>query len=237
MAERTTFFIVDRKLLSDPIWLKEPFTYGQAWIDLIGRANFADRDHFYKGVCQHVERGQIATSILELSNRWHWSRKKTSRFLDVLEMSQMVSQKRTSMGTTITLENYGFYQDVGTTKGTTKEQQKNIKRTTEGTHNNKVNKENKENNISPEIPSREVVSTFISKMGFNVDADKFCDYYEACEWTDSKGKPIRDWKRMVRTWDNNKPVVYQAKTPQTPMEKMLAELKEKKAKEAATNDD
>lgn len=198
MADRTTFFTIDRKLLSDPMWLREPFTYGQAWIDLIGRANFADKSHIYKGAYQQVKRGQLPTSILELSTRWHWSRKKTSNYLNALERAHMITQKRTSNGTTLTIENYGFYQDRVTTKRTTKEQRKNIGRTSEDTHNNKENKENKENHISRR-PSVEEIGGYASSIGADVDPQEFYDYYAAADWT-AGGRPINDWKALLRSW-------------------------------------
>ena len=46
-----------------------------------------------------------------------------------------MSKKGTSKGTTVTIENYRVYQDEGTTKDTSKEQQKDNKKTTEGTSN------------------------------------------------------------------------------------------------------
>jgi hypothetical protein len=40
--ERTTFFKIDRKLLESEWWVSEPFSKPQAWVDLIGLANYGD---------------------------------------------------------------------------------------------------------------------------------------------------------------------------------------------------
>ena len=42
MGQKTSFFTIDRKLLEEELWLAEPFTKGQAWLDLIGRASYKD---------------------------------------------------------------------------------------------------------------------------------------------------------------------------------------------------
>lgn len=227
MADRTTFFTIDRKLLNDALWLSEPFTRGQAWVDLIGRCNFADKTHLYKGMMQEVKRGQIPTSTLELATRWKWSRGKVSRFLDALQMNGMITQKRTTNGTIITVENYSFYQDRQTANDTTNGQRM-IQRTDNGrTYNNKGNKENKENNISS--PSREEVRGYVSSMGFSFNADEFCDTYEETGWKDAKGQPIRNWRALCRKWNSTQPVTY--KKEPTAMEKIMAEIKARKEAE------
>ena len=39
---------------------------------------------------------------------------------------------------------------------------------------------------------------------YDVDAEMFIDYYEANGWVQGKGKPIKDWKACIRTWDRNR---------------------------------
>lgn len=92
----------------------------------------------------HFKRGVVYKSILSLSDRWGWDRKKTRRFLDTLEGEKMVTTVTTTKGTTITIVNYGFYQDSGTTDGTTDNssvgQQLPISNNTNNSNNvNKVN--------------------------------------------------------------------------------------------------
>lgn len=199
-----TFFKVYRSLLDDPLWLSEPFTYGQAWVDLIGRANFADKDNFYRGRYQQIKRGQIATSQQELADRWKWSRHKVNTFLRNIECAGMVTTKSTTFGTTITIEKYALYQDARTTKGTTKEPRKDIGGTSEGhrediggTQNKKEKKERREEGIY--IPSRGDLASFIESEGLNADPDDVFDYYEAVGW-EIGGKPIKDWRAVVRRW-------------------------------------
>lgn len=110
---------VHRKVQDCWVWNEKPFSKGQAWIDLLLLANHRDKKIVIEGIPTVIERGQFYTSLVKLSNRWGWDRRKTSRFLDCLERDLMLEQKRTPNGTTITLVNYGVYQDIGTPNGTT----------------------------------------------------------------------------------------------------------------------
>ena len=108
MGDRTTFFTIDRKLLEDELWLSEPFTKGQAWLDLIGRASYKDTEE--------LKRGEIITTERELASRWHWQPSKVHRFLGWLEGEGMItwsrewSAERSRKWSRLRLEKYGVYQ-------------------------------------------------------------------------------------------------------------------------------
>ena len=107
-----------RTLFESELWLGYPFTPGQAWIDLIGLANYAETEHFFRGQVQVVKRGQIATSEAYLAKRWHWSRSRVRRYIKMLEKLKMCTAIRTADGTTLTVENYDKYQSVRPTLDT-----------------------------------------------------------------------------------------------------------------------
>lgn len=117
MGEPTTYFKIDRSLLSSELWLSEPFTKAQAWIDLIGRANYSETQHFYGSKVVTLKRGQLITSTNALAQRWGWNRKKVVNFLKALETAKMVTAEGSAEGTTLTIENYDKFQLSGTTKG------------------------------------------------------------------------------------------------------------------------
>ena len=108
-----------RSLQSCCLWEGEKFTKGQAWVDLLLMANHADKKILYEGEIVTVHKGQFITSILKLSDKWKWDRKKTAKFLDLLEKEKMVTTNRTTHGTTITVINWEKYQCDGATDGTT----------------------------------------------------------------------------------------------------------------------
>lgn len=112
MGDRTTFFTIDRRLLEDKLWTAEPFTKGQAWVDLIGRASYKDGELTKRGELIITERG--------LAERWKWPKPKVRRFLEWLEKEGMITRtkmrtkNRSGYRTKINVEKYSFYQDVRT---------------------------------------------------------------------------------------------------------------------------
>ena len=77
---RKGWIILWHKLADNPIWLEEPFTRGQAWVDLLLMASTQETDH----------PGAVCCSRMYLSRRWRWSHHKVTRFLERLEQDGMV---------------------------------------------------------------------------------------------------------------------------------------------------
>ena len=200
------FFKIERDFLGSPFWLSEEFTKPQAWIDLIGLANYADKTKYYKGTFQKVKRGQIVTSQQALANRWKWSRHRVSDFLRTLEAAEMVTTERTTNGTLLTVVNYGFYQSDGSAKGPRTGQRKDTGGTFDG-HRRDIQEESKERKeikkgyTTP--PTRADVAAYIEEKGLQVDPDRFMDYYEAIGW-EINGRPIKDWRAACRRWSGTK---------------------------------
>ena len=57
-------------------------------------------------------------------------------------------------------------------------------------------------------PSLEEVKEYCRQRGNNVDAERFLDYYTANGWVQGRGKPIKDWRAAVRTWEKMNIVHY-----------------------------
>lgn len=110
---------IDRALFTSNFWLsEEPFDVRSAWVDLIGLANHEDKDVMIGRQNLKIKRGQHFTSIVKLSRRWNWSRKRVYHYLGMLEGASMVTRKVTHNGTLLTIVNYGKYQDMVSTKVT-----------------------------------------------------------------------------------------------------------------------
>lgn len=118
------------------IWDDKPFSRGQAWIDLLLTVNHEDREILFNGNFTIIKRGQTLTSLTKLADRWGWSRKKTTKFLNELKMASMVDFESNNKRTVVTVINYDVYQDLGTTE----EPQKNRRGTAEEPQRN-TNKE------------------------------------------------------------------------------------------------
>lgn len=106
-----------RQLQDCWIWNNEKFSMGQAWVDLLLRASHKDTKIYIDGVLEDIPRGTFVTSIAKLSDAWKWDRKKTTKFLDLLENDKMITRVSTTHRTTVTIENYGIYQDLWITEG------------------------------------------------------------------------------------------------------------------------
>jgi len=133
-----------REIQNNPMWEDGPFSKGQAWVDLLLMANYKDNEFLLGNEIMNIERGQFFTSELKLSERWKWGRKKTRLFLKLLKTAKMATTEGTTKGTTVTIVNYSFYQDEGTTEDTAEGTSKEQRRNNGGTQTIKSNKEKKE---------------------------------------------------------------------------------------------
>jgi hypothetical protein len=149
------WFKIYRKLTDSDLWLSEKFTRGQAWVDLIGLANFKDSFFYKRGVKIDLNRGELAYSEVALSKRWQWSRTKVRSFLNDLEKEHQIEQQKNNVTTVIKVINYHLYQDEEQQKeqqnGQQVGQQKNSKLDTKKTaeeqqagHQKNTYKESKE---------------------------------------------------------------------------------------------
>ena len=50
-------------------------------------------------------------------------------------------------------------------------------------------------------PTLEEITTYCKERNNNVDPKKFFDYYQAGEWKDAKGNPVKNWKQKLITWE------------------------------------
>jgi len=103
-----------RSMFDNELWRSEPFTKGQAWIDMIGNANHKPGSVWIRGVEIGVKRGQLAWSELTMSKRWGWSRAKVRRYLGMLKTRQMIEQQKDNYTSLTSICNYGIYQDSDT---------------------------------------------------------------------------------------------------------------------------
>ncbi len=69
-----------RRLQENKLWLLDPFTRGQAWVDMLLLANYKEGWIRKRGILVTVNRGQLGWSEVALAKRWKWSRGKVRRF-------------------------------------------------------------------------------------------------------------------------------------------------------------
>ncbi len=198
---RQGWILIWRKIQSHWIWQDRPFTLGQAWIDLILRANHKDGNKFvFNGSMIVQRRGEFITSIRELAGEWGWSRTKAERFLRQLENDRMLIVKRATHYTSIFIMNFNIYQPDKDGKVPQKSRQKAAKK-----HNQRMKKNDKEGKRNRERknfqkPTVDEVKTYCEERKNSINPQRFVDFYEAKGWRIGKD-PMKDWRAAVRTWE------------------------------------
>ena len=99
-----------RSIRESAVWKGEPFSRGQAFIDLLLGAYYKDGSAVVHGRRMSLLRGELATSISELAERWGWSRGKVSRFLKMLSDDESIVFKTDRLCTIIRILNFDSYQ-------------------------------------------------------------------------------------------------------------------------------
>ena len=111
-----------RQLLDCWIWrVNEPFDKRSAWVDLLLTANHSDTKLLFNGEIITITRGQILTSVRQLSAKWNWSVNRTYRFLKMLENENMVQKESNDNRTLLTIVNYSVFQFSENSNGNTNE--------------------------------------------------------------------------------------------------------------------
>jgi len=138
-----------RQITDNPMWLSEPFTRGQAWVDLILIANHQSNYFYVRGNRIDVDRGQLAWSRAKIATRWQWSSKKIDGFLKMLEKEQLITQQKSPIINKITIVNYDEYQkreQQTTQQKTNRKPTENQQKTTYKNDKNNKNEKNDNNN-------------------------------------------------------------------------------------------
>ena len=111
MTTKNGYIKLHRQIAQHWLWNDGPFDRAHAWIDLILLANWKTSKRMIGGQLVEQQRGEVLTSIAKLAKRWRWSENKVRRFLADLTAEGMVHTNGRAYGTSITVENYAFFQD------------------------------------------------------------------------------------------------------------------------------
>lgn len=222
-----------RELTDHWLWEEKPFDRKSAWIDLLLMANHEGKKVMLGNELVEVERGGLITSEVKLADRWGWSRTKVRRFLEILENDSMIVVKKDSKKTALNIVNFSIFQDVDSEK----EQQKNIKKTSEK-HQKNTNK-NEEECIKNEEevyrggkpkrttfipPSLEEIENYCLEKGYRIEAERFIDYYTSNGWMVGRNK-MKDWRAAVRNWmRKDRPPKQEAQTERAVVPKKWDEM-------------
>lgn len=223
------YVLLHRQIFDNELWDDKPYAKGQAWMDLIMKANFKDVRRFIKGQKVVIKRGQLLRSVDNLAIDWGWSPNKVRRFLDYLKKKDMIRVSGRVYGTLITIENYERFQNLkggiengrenGRANGTSNGRAETIEnyehsngwRRTNGTANGRADgradgRGEKERKESKEIgvfdaPAAATVFSFFQEHGYRSDPEAFLAYYEGTGWKKKNGMQVTDWKSAASAWE------------------------------------
>ena len=186
MADKTTFIKLDRNIIHWG-WYKDGNTF-RVFVHLLLTANIKP-GKFMKDT---IPRGSLATSIGHIAKTVGITYDQARTALTHLKDTNEITITRRPKYLVISITNYNRYQDKPT--------QNPSKSQTNPNQIPTIKEDKEEKNIpSVYIPTRAEVSAYISEHGLQVDADDICDYYDAVGW-EIGGKPIKDWRAVVRRW-------------------------------------
>lgn len=106
-----------RKIQDNKVWNRKPYSWGQAWLDLLLSANHKPGLIVVRGIPIKIKPGQVAHSIKTLSVRWGWSHGKVERFLKWLLHEAQIDLQKNNISTVITILNWSEYQEDGAQNG------------------------------------------------------------------------------------------------------------------------
>jgi hypothetical protein len=193
-------------------WLHEPFTRGQAWIDMLMLANHTKGSIRVRGIIVDLDRGQLGWSEENLALRWKWSRGKVRRFFSELgsETVQRIVQQKNNVSSVITILNYDRYQgddtQDGTADGTPNGHQKDTKRYTNNNGNNGKNEKNRDR-AGFQPPTEGDVLEVAKSYGddpqtSHMMAVAFFAYWQSAGWKRKSGM-MKNWQAGYRLWRLN----------------------------------
>lgn len=192
---------IDRSISNNWIWQKKPYSYGQAWIDLLLLANYKENKRIKNNQIIISNRGEINLSILYLSNKWGWDRKKTTRFLELLEKDNMVELNKTKSGTTIKITNYNVYQQNQLDTKQQMGQQMDNKKDNNSTHIIKEIKEKKEINNKESI-SKDIQKKYFESLKVNTLFNEFLEQRKKLKAVNSE-RAINTLINKLNNYDEN----------------------------------
>lgn len=136
----STFAKIHRKIRTNFLWdsSREPFSKGQAWVDLILQAQYKDYSHRTKYGVVNLKPGEVYSSWSVLAESWGWNKSKVRRFIDDLVCRGMLEKRSakasrcadipsdipsdtesdTPIGIVLTLLKYGDYNNSATHRAT-----------------------------------------------------------------------------------------------------------------------
>ena len=203
MKKSKGFIVLNREIL-DWEWYADIKTK-VLFLHLLLTANY--KEQRWQG--KVIGKGELITSIAHLATETGLSQQNIRTSLNKLKSTGEITVRSTNRYTLICVVNWDKYQDFDTEDNKQNNEPLNKQLTiNQQTTNNKQqrNKETNKQYIEGEKPTKrfvppsvEDVKAYCKESGYNVDSERFVDFYEAKGWMVGKNK-MKDWKAAVRSW-------------------------------------
>lgn len=208
-------FIVLNRKIKDWKWWKSMTARG-LWLYILMEANWKDE---YDKHGNLIERGSFIRSLRTIAKDNQCTVNTVRSWLKKFKESGEITVEIISGYTKITVNNYRKYQDytppekakTSDTLGDTVTDivsdtvADTVGDTLGDTDRTRKTRITRKTNIYSHFvpPTVEEVNAYCRERNNGIDASEFVDFYTANGWTQGKGKPIKDWKACVRTWERN----------------------------------
>ena len=148
-----TFITVPREIFDDGLFVHEPYSRREAFLDLVQKAVHEETVLPVRGGSITLNRGEVFASIRYLATRWGWSKSKVEAVLKEFISMNLVGHKSDTSNSTLSIVNYDLYQrPVDTCKDENGDTCKDAKRDKD--NKDKEHKELKEKSNADALPER-----------------------------------------------------------------------------------
>ncbi|MBU2061724.1 MAG: hypothetical protein KKH44_07755 [Bacteroidetes bacterium] len=223
---------VHRKITDNWLWQKKPFSYGQAWIDILLECSHEEHKVLIKGVLLTSKRSESLKSIKTWAKRWGWTISATRHFLNLLEKDTMIQTKNEQVTTRLSVCNYDSYQDIQLAKRSQKDSKRIAKGSQKNTDNNGNNGNNDNNRKTMDERSKEFMEElelYTNEFPKEMLKD-FHRYWSEPNKSKSKMRceMEKTWetKRRLATWKGRSNGKYDKPEPEYELSPALKRIKE-----------
>ena len=206
-----------RSMLENPVVSKDS-DHLAVWMYLLLNATHKEQEKMFAGKKITLQPGQLITGRKKIAEEFKINESKVQRILKLFESEQQIEQQTSNANRLITIVNWSLYQgnehqneQPVNNQCTTNEQPVN---TNKNVRMKECKKDIESRRFTPPTPQE--VSEYCKEKSYNVDADRFVDFYTAKNWMIGKNK-MKDWKAAVRNWnrrdkeENKKPTQQKSK--------------------------
>lgn len=202
-----TFITVPREIFDDGLFVREPYSRREAFLDLVQKAVHEETELPVRGGTITLNRGEVFASIRYLASRWGWSKSKVEAVLKEFISMNLIGHKSDTSNSTLSIVNYDLYQKpVDDCKDESKDTCKdaNWDKDNKDKESKELNEKKTFNDVKEKRkrfvpPTVEEVRAYCQESNYPIDAESFVNYYQSKGWMIGKS-PMKDWQAAVRTW-------------------------------------